>query len=166
MSGAPAPVMLASLERAVDQLLADWGRVDVPWGEVNRFQRLTGDRVQRFDDARPSIPVPFASAQWGSLAAYGARRWPGTRRYYGTLGNSFVAAVEFGPRVRAVAVNAGGQSGDPRSPHFNNQAALYAAGALRPVRFHPDEVRANARRTYRPGVGPGAERQAEQPRQP
>ena len=166
MSGAPAPVMLASLERAVDQLLADWGRVDVPWGEVNRFQRLTGDRVQRFDDARPSIPVPFASAQWGSLAAYGARRWPGTRRYYGTLGNSFVAAVEFGPRVRAVAVNAGGQSGDPRSPHFDDQAALYAAGALRPVRFHPDEVRANARRTYRPGVGPGAERQAEQPRQP
>ena len=67
-----------------------------PWGEINRFQRLTGDIVQQFDDAGPSIPVPFTSAQWGSLASFGARTYPGTKRMYGTSGNSFVAVVEFG----------------------------------------------------------------------
>ena len=148
---APAAVQLAALATAVDRLTRDFGRWRTPWGEINRFQRLTGDRVQPFSDAAPSIPVPFTSAQWGSLAAFGAKAWPGTKRYYGTLGNSFVAAVEFGPRVVARAVSAGGQSGDPRSPHFNDQAGLYAAGKLRPVYFHPDELRGHVKRRYRPG---------------
>ncbi|MFX7988893.1 penicillin acylase family protein, partial [Acinetobacter baumannii] len=78
-------------------------------------------------------PVPFTSAQWGSLASFGARRWPGSTRYYGTSGNSFVAVVAFGPRVKAMAVMAGGQSGDPASRHFADQIDRYAAGALRPV---------------------------------
>ena len=148
---ARASVRLAALETAVARLIRDFGRSRVPWGEINRFQRLTADRVQRFDDRAPSIPVPFTSAQWGSLAAFGAKAWPGTKRYYGTLGNSFVAAVEFGPRVRARAVSAGGQSGDPGSPHFNDQATRYAAGALRPVYFHPDELEGHVERRYRPG---------------
>ena len=70
----------------------------------------------------------------------GAQRYPGTKRYYGNRGNSFVAAVEFGPRLRAVAVTAGGESGDPASPHFADQIARYAAGHLRPVWFYPDEL--------------------------
>lgn len=142
---------LDALARAVDTLERDWGRWRVRWGEVNRFQRNDGAIVQAFDDARPSIPVPFASARWGTLASFGARAYPGTRRWYGTSGNSFVAIVEFGPRVRAWAVSAGGESGDPASPHFNDQAARYAAGDLRPVYFHPEDLAGHAARTYRPG---------------
>jgi acyl-homoserine-lactone acylase len=148
---APAAVQLAALDAAVARLTRDFGGWRTPWGEINRFQRLTGDRVQPFSDAAPSIPVPFTSAQWGSLAAFGAKSWPGTKRYYGTLGNSFVAAVEFGPRVAARAVSAGGQSGDPRSPHFTDQARRYAGGRLRPVYFHPDELKGHVERRYRPG---------------
>ena len=96
--------------------------------------------AQTFDDAKPSVPVPFASAQWGSLAAFGAKRYPGTKRYYGTYGNSFVAAVEFGPRVRARAVTAGGESGNPASPHFSDQVGRYAAGDLRKVYFWPEDL--------------------------
>jgi acyl-homoserine-lactone acylase len=118
---------------------------------VNRFQRNDGAVVQRFDDAKPSIPVPFASAQWGSLASFGAKAYPGTRRWYGTSGNSFVAAVSFAPRVRAVAVTAGGESGDPKSPHFDDQATRYASGRLRPVYFYPDELTGHVARRYRPG---------------
>ena len=73
------------------------------------------------------------------------------RRWYGTSGNSFVAIVEFGPRVRAWAVTAGGESGDPRSPHFNDQAERYASGALREVYFYPDQLAGHTERTYRPG---------------
>ena len=109
---------LASLDAAVERLTADFGSWQVPWGEINRFQRNDGAIVQTFDDAKPSIPVPFVSGTWGSLASYGSARRPGTKRFYGTSGNTFVAIVEFGPRLRARAVREGGNSGHPDSPHF------------------------------------------------
>jgi acyl-homoserine-lactone acylase len=142
---------LKAFEAAVARLEKDFGSWRTPWGEINRFQRLTGDVVQPFSDTAPSIPVGFTSGNWGSLASFGARRWPGTKRFYGTSGNSFVAVVEFGPRVRARAVTAGGESGDPASPHFNDQAPRYATGALRDVHFYPADIQAHAKRTYRPG---------------
>ncbi|WP_405484524.1 penicillin acylase family protein [Streptomyces sp. NBC_00009] len=49
--------------------------------------------------------------------------------------------LEFGPRVRAWAVTAGGASGHPDSPHFNNQAERYAKGDLRPVHFSADDLK-------------------------
>ncbi|WP_421738703.1 penicillin acylase family protein [Caulobacter sp.] len=142
---------LNALAQASDRLATDFGSWRTPWGEINRFQRLTGDIVQPFNDAGPSIPVPFASAQWGSLASFGAKRWPGTRKYYGTSGNSFVAVVEFGAKVRARAVSAGGESGDPGSKHFNDQAERYAQGNLRDVYFYPEDLKGHIARTYRPG---------------
>jgi len=142
---------LTALAEASDRLTADFGSWKTPWGQINRFQRNDGAIVQTFDDAKPSIPVPFTSAQWGSLASFGAKRWPGTKKYYGTLGNSFVAVVEFGDKVRARAVSAGGESGDPASPHFNDQALRYSQGNLRDVYFYPEDVKKHAVKTYRPG---------------
>jgi acyl-homoserine-lactone acylase len=142
---------LQALAEATDRLSADFGAWRTPWGEINRFQRLNDDIVATFDDAKPSIPVPFTSAQWGSLASFGARRYPGTKRYYGSSGNSFVAVVEFGPKVRAYAVTAGGESGHPSSPHFNDQAPRYAGGNLREVYFWPEQLAGHTERTYRPG---------------
>ncbi len=142
---------LKALADASNQLVADWGRWNVGWGEINRFQRRTGDITQTFLDDRPSIPVPFASAKWGSLASFGAKPYPGTRRWYGTSGNSFVAVVEFGPKVRALAVTAGGESGDPGSRHFGDQAERYAAGRLREVYFYPEQLKGHTERRYRPG---------------
>jgi acyl-homoserine-lactone acylase len=145
------PEKLKALAEASDRLAADFGGWRTPWGQINRFQRLTGDIVQPFDDAAPSIPVPFTSAQWGSLASFGAKRWPGTKKYYGTLGNSFVAVVEFGDKVRARAISAGGESGDPASKHFNDQALRYSQGNLRDVYFYPEDLKGHVERTYRPG---------------
>lgn len=142
---------LAALAEASDRLTADFGSWKTPWGEINRFQRNDGAIVQTFDDTKPSLPVGFTSAQWGSLASFGAKRWPGTKKYYGTLGNSFVAVVQFGDKVRARAISAGGESGDPASPHFNDQAPRYAIGNLRDVYFYPEDVKKHAVRTYRPG---------------
>ncbi len=142
---------LAALATASDRLTHDFGRWNIPWGEINRFQRLTGDIVQPFDDARPSIPVGFTSSRWGSLASFGARTWPGTKKLYGTSGNSFVAVVEFGDSVRARAVSAGGESGHPSSPHFNDQALRYSKGQLRDVYFYPSQLQGHIERRYRPG---------------
>jgi acyl-homoserine-lactone acylase len=140
-----------ALAAASDRLDRDFGSWRTPWGEINRFQRLTGDIVQPFNDAAPSIPVGFTSAQWGSLASFGARAYPGTKKYYGTSGNSFVAVVEFGDSVRARAVSAGGESGDPKSRHFNDQAERYSKGDLREVYFYPSQLVGHVERTYHPG---------------
>jgi len=142
---------LETLARAIERMEREWGGWRVPWGEVNRFQRNDGAIQQTFSDARPSIPVPFVWSRWGSLASFSSRAYPGTRRWYGTNGNSFVAIVEFGPRLRAWAVSAGGESGDPASPHFNDQGERYARGDLRPVYFHEDELAGHVERRYRPG---------------
>jgi acyl-homoserine-lactone acylase len=144
-------VKLKVLAEASDRLQKDFGNWRTPWGEINRFQRVTDTIEPHFDDALPSIPVPFVSSRWGSLASFGAKRYPNTKRYYGTSGNSFVAIVEFGPKVRAVAVTAGGESGDPKSPHFNDEAVRYARGELRPVYFYPDDLKGHIERRYRPG---------------
>ncbi|HEY0789295.1 MAG TPA: penicillin acylase family protein, partial [Thermoanaerobaculia bacterium] len=141
---------LEALAAVVAKLEADFGSWKTPWGEVNRFQRLTGDIDQKYDDAAPSIPVGFTSSRWGSLASFGTVS-PGTKKRYGVNGNSFVAVVEFGDKVRARAVSAGGESGDPRSPHFNDQAARYAEGNLREVYFYPEQLVEHTERTYRPG---------------
>ncbi len=142
---------LNALVEAADRLEKDFGSWGVPWGEVNRYQRVDGAIKQRFDDAKPSIPVPFTSSRWGSLASFGAHRWPGTKRYYGTSGNSFVAVVEFGDKVRARAITAGGESGDPSSKHFNDEAERYTTGNLRKVYFWPEELEGHVERSYHPG---------------
>jgi acyl-homoserine-lactone acylase len=142
---------LAALVEASDRLEKDFGSWGVPWGEVNRFQRVNGDIVQPFDDAKASIPVPFTSSRWGSLASFGAHRWPGTKRYYGTSGNSFVAVVEFGDKVRARAITAGGESGHPGSAHFNDEAERYTTGNLRTVYFWPEQLEGHTERVYHPG---------------
>jgi acyl-homoserine-lactone acylase len=141
---------LSALAAVSDRLERDFGAWRVPWGEINRCQRLTGDIVQSFTDAGPSIPVEFTSARWGSLASFGAHRYPGTNKYYGTNGNSFVAIVEFGDKVSARAISMGGESGDPKSPHFNDQAARYADGSLREVYFYPSQLVNHTEREYHP----------------
>lgn len=144
---------VAALGRAVARMQAAWGGWRVPWGEVNRFQRLDDAIDSHFDDARPSIAVPFASARWGSLASFGAKPYPNTKRWYGSSGNSFVAVVEFGPRIRAMAVTAGGESGRPGAPHFDDEAGRYASGDLRRVYFYEDELGGHTKRRYHPGGG-------------
>lgn len=142
---------LQLLDETIVSLTRDFGRWQVPWGEINRFQRISGAINPPYSDAAPSIAVPFGEARYGSLASFRAEPRAGTKRWYGNYGNSFVALVEFGPRVRAVAVSAGGESGNPASPHFDDQAARYAAGALRPVYFYPDELKGHVEHQYRPG---------------
>jgi acyl-homoserine-lactone acylase len=145
-----AALRIEALSAAVRKLQRDFGRWQTPWGEINRYQRLTDDIVQPFDDAKPSLPVGFASSAWGALASFEPSGPLNTKRIYGSVGNSFVAAVEFGPTVRAKAIMSGGASGDPGSPHFADQAERFAHGQFRDVLFTPDEVQAHAERSYHP----------------
>lgn len=142
---------LAALARASARLTRDFGDWQIPWGEINRFQRLSGAVEQEYDDSRPSYPVGFASASWGALAAFGMVAPQKTKRIYGDRGNSFVAAVEFGPRLRAKSILAGGQSSNPASKHFDDQAAMYSRGEFKEVLFYRDDILRHLERAYHPG---------------
>jgi acyl-homoserine-lactone acylase len=150
-ASAPAEQLLQALAAASDKLAADFGTWKTPWGDINRFQRLNDDIAPSFDDAGASIPVGFTSSQWGSLASFGARAYPGTKKWYGTSGNSFVAVVEFGETVKAKAVTAGGENGNPASKHFNDEAKRYSTGELRDVYFYRSQLKGHTEREYHPG---------------
>ncbi len=138
------------LTAAVEKLQRDFGRWQTPWGDINRYQRLTDDIVQPVDDAKPSLPVGFASSNWGALASFDSPYPRKTKKIYGSVGNSFVAAVEFGPTIHAKAIMSGGESGDPSSPHFNDQAQMFTQGRFRDVLFYAEDVSAHAERSYHP----------------
>ncbi len=147
----PADQLLQWLADASDKLIQNFCSWRTPWGDINRFQRLNDDIAPNFSDSAPSIPVGFTSSQWGSLASFGARAYPGTKKWYGTSGNSFVAVVEFGDRVRARAVTAGGESGRPGSAHFDDEAKRYSSADLREVYFYPNPLQGHTEREYHPG---------------
>ncbi|MGH9415782.1 MAG: penicillin acylase family protein [Terriglobales bacterium] len=144
--------MLDALSQAVDKLTRDFGSWQTPWGKINVFQRL-GDSINHphFDDSKPATPVMFTTATWGSLASYAPCRGLTTKRIYGCSGNSFVAVIDFGPRISARAITAGGESGTPTSPHFRDEAERYATGNLRTVYFYPDQLKGHTERVYHPG---------------
>lgn len=143
--------ILEVFESTIAQMNSDFGTWNTPWGEINRFQRLSGEIDLKYDDNAPYIPVGLASGNWGALAAYGARTFEGTKRLYGYRGNSFVAVVEFGEKVKAKTILAGGQSADPTSPHFFDQAQRYADVNFKEVAFYKEDVEMRVTERYRPG---------------
>jgi acyl-homoserine lactone acylase PvdQ len=150
-SAAPPLQLLQAFAQTVNQLQTTWGTWQVPWGRINRFQRVSRDIDQVYKDSLPSLPVPFAASTWGMLPSYVSRYYPGTQQRYGVNGNSFICAVEFGEKVKAKSLLAGGESGDPQSPHFFDQGAMYTQGRFKDVLFYKDDVLKHAKRTYHPG---------------
>ena len=143
--------LLLSFRWVVQDLTERFGTWKMPWGEINRYQRLTGNIKETYDDTKPSLPVGFASATWGCLPSYVSRPMPGTKKRYGTNGNSFICVVEFGPKIKAKSLLAGGVNSMPSSPHFSDQAEMYTQGKFKEVLFYKEDVLKNAERTYIPG---------------
>jgi acyl-homoserine lactone acylase PvdQ len=143
--------LLQPFAETVTHLQSTWGTWQVPWGRINRFQRVSADIDQRYNDSLPSLPVPFAASTWGMLPSYVSRYYPGTKKRYGVNGNSFICAVEFGKRIKAKSLLAGGESGHPASPHFFDQGEMYTQGQFKDVLFYKEDVLKQAERTYHPG---------------
>lgn len=150
-TSAPLNERMDLFRKAVERMEELYGTWNISWGEINRFQRLTGEINSVFDDDEPSIPVGLASGNWGALAAYGDRHSDDNSKLYGTRGNSFVAVVEFGDRVKAKSLLAGGQNNNPESPHFDDQAQRYANAEFKEVAFYKEDVEQRAVSKYHPG---------------
>lgn len=143
--------LLLPLLTTLNDLKARFGSWQMPWGEINRFQRISSDIDNRFDDDKPSIPVGFAASTWGMLPSFVSRTYAGTKKRYGYNGNSFVCAVEFGKKIKAKSLLTGGQSGNENSKHFFDQGLLYSKGQFKDVLFYKEDVMKHAEKTYHPG---------------
>jgi acyl-homoserine-lactone acylase len=149
-TAAPA-VLLTPFATTIDALTKKFGTWRIPWGNINRYQRISADINQPFSDYSMSYPVPFASATWGMLPSYNSRYFTGTKKRYGVSGNSFVCAVEFGKKITARSLLAGGQSGNAASKHFRDQIDMYTKGKFKNVLFYKEDVLQNVERQYHPG---------------
>jgi acyl-homoserine-lactone acylase len=143
--------LLPPLLAVINELKNKFGKWEIPWGEVNRYQRISNDFIQDYKDDQPSLPVGFASSTWGMLPAYNSRYYPGTNKRYGVSGNSFICVVEFGKKIKAKSLLAGGESGDINSKHFNDQLEMYTKGQFKDVLFYKKDVIKHAEKTYHPG---------------
>lgn len=142
--------MVQALREVLADLNKDFGTWQVAWGELNRFQRISNGDALKMDDLKASIPVPFTSSAWGQLPSYTSRSIQGSKKWYGVNGNSFIAAVEFGPKIKAFSLLAGGQNGDPNSPHFFDQGQMYAGGKFKDIYFYKSDVLKHAVASYHP----------------
>jgi acyl-homoserine lactone acylase PvdQ len=146
--------------RAIEATLADLekthGTWRVAWGEVNRLQRIHGSQVDMrgqgaFRDDQPSLPIAGAPGPLGVVFNFYTMPQAGQKRRYGVAGHSFVAAVELGEQPKAKTILQFGESGDPKSAHWFDQAVLYAKKQFKPSYFTRADVEANSERHYHPG---------------
>lgn len=146
-----AEEQLHLLSQTLNDLESRFGTWRMAWGDVNRFQRNKESNNIDFNDSKWSLPVGLASSAWGSLPSFNGRRFTNTNKRYGVNGNSFVAAVEFGKKLKAKTIVTGGESFDPSSKHFTDQAEGYINGHLKDIYFYKEEVIKHGVRTYHPG---------------
>ena len=153
----PAKQKLEFLNNIITGLNNMYGSWKISWGDINRYQRTSGTIYPKFDDNGRSFPVGMAPAYFGSLPAF-ETVWQNTQKQYGVAGNSFVAVVEFvrkdsigGNKIKAKSIVAGGQSFDPQSKHFLDQATMFIQGKFKDVFFYKADVEKNAESNYHPG---------------
>ncbi|HVW59396.1 MAG TPA: penicillin acylase family protein, partial [Puia sp.] len=139
------------LAEVLTDLQGRFGTWKIAWGELCRYQRLTGRINETYDDAQPSLPVGLTSSAFGALPSVQSRVMPGVKKRYAYSGNSFIAAVEFGRRLHAKTIVTGGESSNPASPHFSDQAEGYLNGHFKEVLFYKEDVMKNMEKSYRPG---------------
>ncbi len=131
--------IIDSLHAAVETLKEHFGRIDVPWGEVNRLRRGTVD-------------LPLSGAPDTLHAVYGVPEEDGRLR--GVQGDSYVMLVTWDRdgQVNSLSIHQYGSATlDAASPHYADQAPLFAETRMKPVWLDEDDIRANLEREYRPG---------------
>lgn len=129
----------ADFVTALREVNMKFGRPDVAWGEVHRVRKGNVD-----------VPVSGGPGTMGCFRVLDFRS-DSDGKLVANTGDSFVFAVEFSEPPQGYTVVAYSQSNVPGSPHYNDQAALFASGKLKRAAFTEAEIEAQLERKYRPG---------------
>ena len=133
-----------ALAAAVASLGRDGIALDAPWGEVHRVVR--GDVDVPVSGCPPTLgcfrTLSFETMKDGRQAA--------------NRGDAWVLLVEFGDVPKAHAVLSYGQTARIGSPHYADQAAMFARGEMKRVAWTQEDIRRTTIRRYRPGEEVGA----------
>ncbi|MBY0588089.1 penicillin acylase family protein [bacterium] len=149
-----------ALVKAAKKLQGIYGNWQVKWGDIYRIQRHTevvGFVRAPFNDRKESFPLLAVPGPLGSiftchyLPAINLGPLRNTKKRYGIVGNSFMAVVEFGPKIRGGSLLQFGENADPDSPNHVDQAKLLSEQKLKPALFYWDDVMKEAKRSYHPG---------------
>jgi len=140
------PQGLADPKRAVEAFVwavretkRRYGSWNVAWGDVHRVRR-----------GKVDVPVGGCAGSLGCFRALDFRNDQDGKRVV-SGGDAWVLAVEFGDTPRAYSVLAYGQSSRRNSPHYSDQAELFARNEMKPVAFTEEDIARHLIRSYRPG---------------
>ena len=132
-------VAVEALVWAMNDVIRRYGAAEIAWGDVHRVRRGTVD-----------VPVGGCSGALGCFRVLSYEQLPDGKRVANS-GDGWVLAVEFGAtRPRAYSILSYGESADSTSPHYADQAAMFARGMFKPVWWTAAEVRAHTVRVYQP----------------
>jgi acyl-homoserine-lactone acylase len=134
----PEAAAWESLAQAVDVLVTNFGRVDVPWQEVNRLRR-------------GEVDLGLGGAPDVLHAIYGNLEEDG--RFRGFVGDCHIMLISWDAEgnLRSRSIHQYGSAMlDENSPYYADQSPLFAARQLKPVWLDEAKIRANLGRTYRP----------------
>jgi penicillin amidase len=149
------PARFQALITAAENLTKLYGKWQVAYGDIHRLQRHPNQpspATVPFSDDLPSIPVAGVRGPLGvAFTVYDTPATPERKKSYATVGASYMAVVEFGERMKAKSYLHFGQSGDPKSPHFFDQAELLSKQQFKDAWFYADDVEKHTTEKYHPG---------------
>ncbi|MDO8421678.1 MAG: penicillin acylase family protein, partial [Parvibaculum sp.] len=139
MKGEPVPKSIDTLQAAIKTLKTHFGRLDPTWGEMNRFRHGT------FDEAIDGGPDTFR-------AVYGEAQDDGTLT--ARAGDTYIMFVtwdEHGKLSSESVHQFGSATLDASSPHYTDQAGMFAGMKTKPVWFENADLEGHIAEDYKPG---------------
>lgn len=125
--------MLAALRRACQRMRRDFGREVVPWGDFLRLVR--GNQEWPLSGGSFGYGISVLRAIWGKTDG---------QRVRAAGGQSCPMLVFLSKPIESYSILPWGVSDDPTSPHFADQAPLFADGKMKPTWFVPDSAQKHA----------------------
>ncbi|MCE9598139.1 MAG: penicillin acylase family protein [Spirochaetia bacterium] len=130
------PDKTQALREAISFLKKNFGRIDVPLGQLQRMRHGLLD-------------APLYGGPDVMNAAHSVEK---DGHLVGAAGDSYVLVVRFKPgKTESYSIHQFGNSTHPESKHFNDQAPMFLSRLLKPTVRTPAELNLRTESTYHPG---------------